>query len=97
MAALRAEPSLPPLCAASGEAELRARDPALNPLLIWTAAGDPESLKPGKDPDTIAGLQDRVCPALSGLYTVLPSKIPGNGTEPFRPGRVQEVCWRRSV
>lgn len=46
----------PSPCATCGEAELRARDPALKLLSDYAAAPDPESSKSGEDTDTITGL-----------------------------------------
>lgn len=56
--------------------KLSSGHPVLNPLLIWVATGNLQSPKPGKNPDTIAGLQARVCPASLGLSTDQPGRIP---------------------
>lgn len=56
--------------------KLSSGHPVLNPLLIRVATGNLESPKPGKNPDTIAGLQTRACPALLGLSTDQPSRAP---------------------
>lgn len=56
--------------------KLSSGHPVLNPFLIRVATGNLESLKPGKNPDTIAGLQTRACLALLGLSIDQPSRIP---------------------
>lgn len=68
------------------------------PTLTHTSsaqAGNPKSMKPGGDPDTIAGLQNRVCPMLSSRV----HKVQGqpdsqrNTSEPRKPGGMCD--WAR--
>lgn len=57
-------------------------------------AGSSESPRPGGDPDTIAGLQNRVCPALSSRVHKVQwqPNSQRNATEPCKPG---EECVNR--